>query len=1181
MTVRHSHTSSRSLRVVLGAFAVLLVCLLLTATALAGPSPPTVTLVSPACGTTAGGTVVTITGSGFTSGPTPPTVMFGNVAGVNPVVVNATTITVTSPAFVANAVDSTTSVDGAGTVDVIVTDSSGTSAPSSADRFTYAPGGQCAVQSVVPACGSPLGGTRVIVTGPGVGPGDGVDFGTVPAAAVGYHAPVPEDPGVSAEIPGYLLAVSPPGVGTVPVTVIDSAGASIAGSTDMFTYAGDSSAFGLCAGSTSFMDTSGANFTVAAGHPDSVTASFSFATAPGADGLESPVHNVKDIVAQLPAGFLASLNAVAAQCPEQVFDGGGGTVCPDTSQLGWLTFADSANAREIAPVYLIARPPGHLAEVGVQPLAPQIPKGIRVFLDLNSSYQLTATIPNLTSAAPVLGGALTVFGSTPGGGAPFLYFPPSCAQEGSLSSSFLADDWDDPAAQVTATASSPGPSADCALALAPSLTVTPSTTQADSAAGYDLHIALAENTSGPQWNTPAQTLKLTLPLGVSLNPAVADSLGACTSAQFGLTSSATPSNCPLDSAVGTITATTPVLPGTLSGGVYIAQDGTAATTPANPFHVFVEAQGSGLDVKLEGTLVPDPTTGQLVATLTGLPPVPIGDVDLRFNSGALAALANPLTCGPATTALTITPWSYPATAVTASSSTFNVDADGNGGACPSAWPSQPSFVAGPTSPVAGAFSGLTLTATRNDREAPLTAISLTTPPGFTALVGSVPLCDDADANAGTCPSNTAIGTATVGAGVGDDSGVGSPSSHQLYLSGTVYFTGPTDGDPFGVAIVVQPIVGPFNLSDPFGTPVVVRAGVAVNPQTAQITISAALPSMVDGVLLHARTVSVGINRPGFALNPTNCSPLTVTGVIAGAPVSAPFQVGGCGALAFHPKLSVSTSGHPTHADGAGVDVKVAMPAGGANLQSFAVTLPTQLPARLSTVEQACPAATFHANPSACGAGSIVGTATAVTPILPGALTGTVYLVSNGGAALPQVYIVLAADGVTVSVAGTVSFTSTGATMATVPDVPDVPITSLDLDLPTGPHSILTSTVTDLCGQTLTIPTKIVAQNGLTILQNTPVAVTGCTSSQPPASSLRSYAASLHGTSVALRVDLVGSGVLKVSGVDVKTYSHRLGAGIHRLQIALSARGRGARRHHDSATIKLTFAGASRTIRLRL
>ena len=737
---------------------------------------------------------------------------------------------------------------------------------------------------------------------------------------------------------------------------------------------------------------------------------------------------------------------------------------------------------------------------------------------------------------------------------------------------FSADDWDDPGTFATASATSPGPSTGCALALTPSLSVTPGTTQADSATGYDVHIALAEDTTGPQWNAPAQTLKVSLPLGVSVNPAAADGLGACTSAQFGLGNTA-PADCPPESAVGTITATTPVLPGTLTGGVYIAQDGTSATTPAVPFHIYVELSGSGLEAKLGGTLTPDHTTGQLTAMLTGLPPVPIGDVDLRFNAGLIA---NPLACGPATTALAITPWSFPANPVSTVTSSYTVDANGNGGACPSAWPTQPTFVAGPSDPVAGAFTDFTLEATRNDRQAPLSTLSLTTPPGFTAFIGAVPLCDDTDATAGTCPATTAIGTATAGAGVG----VGSPSDHLLYISGPVYLTGPTDGDPFGVAIVLQPIVGPFNLSDPFGTPVVVRAGVAVDPHTAQITIAAPLPSMLDGVLLHVRALSVSINRRGFAINPTNCSPLSVTGKVDGVAVSAPFQVGGCAQLTFHPQVQVSASGHPSHTTGAGLDVKVALPSDGAHLKSLSVTLPPLLAARLSTVQQACPVATFNVSPADCDAASVVGTATATTPILPGLLAGTVYLISNGGAALPSVALVLNADGVNLSVAGTVAFSATGATTATVPAVPDVPITSFDLDLPAGPHSILTSSSTNLCGQSLSIPTKLAAQNGLTIVQNIPVAITGCAPTRP-ASGVKAYAASVHGATILLRVDLGAAGVLKLSGADVKSYSRRLSAGVHRLQLALTKRGRTARNHHRSTTIRLTFGRTSHTIKLKL
>jgi hypothetical protein len=82
---------------------------------------PTVSSVSPATGPTGGGTAVTITGTNFAGNPS---VVFGQTAATNVIVVNSTTITAVSPA-------------GSGIVNVTVTTPGGTSATSTADRFTY------------------------------------------------------------------------------------------------------------------------------------------------------------------------------------------------------------------------------------------------------------------------------------------------------------------------------------------------------------------------------------------------------------------------------------------------------------------------------------------------------------------------------------------------------------------------------------------------------------------------------------------------------------------------------------------------------------------------------------------------------------------------------------------------------------------------------------------------------------------------------------------------------------------------------------------------------------------------------------------------------------------------------------------------------------------------------------
>ena len=130
--------------------------------------PPTVTAISPSAGSTAGGTSVSITGTGFASGDS---VSFGGVAATSVTVNSATSITAVAPA------------GSAGTVAVTVTDpSAGPSATSSADQFTYVPAPT--VTAISPAQGATAGGTSVTITGTNFLSGDSVKFGSTVASSV-------------------------------------------------------------------------------------------------------------------------------------------------------------------------------------------------------------------------------------------------------------------------------------------------------------------------------------------------------------------------------------------------------------------------------------------------------------------------------------------------------------------------------------------------------------------------------------------------------------------------------------------------------------------------------------------------------------------------------------------------------------------------------------------------------------------------------------------------------------------------------------------------------------------------------------------------------------------------------------------------------------------------------------
>ena len=67
-----------------------------------GPPPVSIMGISPNAGTTAGGTLVTITGAGFTA---PATVTLGGTAAAAVNVANATTITATTAAHAAGMVN--------------------------------------------------------------------------------------------------------------------------------------------------------------------------------------------------------------------------------------------------------------------------------------------------------------------------------------------------------------------------------------------------------------------------------------------------------------------------------------------------------------------------------------------------------------------------------------------------------------------------------------------------------------------------------------------------------------------------------------------------------------------------------------------------------------------------------------------------------------------------------------------------------------------------------------------------------------------------------------------------------------------------------------------------------------------------------------------------------------------
>jgi hypothetical protein len=681
---------------------------------------------------------------------------------------------------------------------------------------------------------------------------------------------------------------------------------------------------------------------------------------------------------------------------------------------------------------------------------------------------------------------------------PLLALPTSCT--GPLQTSMEADSWKQAGVFGSLAATEPLPALDGCnrLQFDPSISVAPDGQAGSTPTGLAVSVHVPQDVSlNPNGLAEAEVKNTTvvLPAGVAINPAASDGLQACSEEQIALDTAGSPL-CPEASKVGLVKIKTPLLANPLEGAAYLAAQN------ANPFgslvalYVVAEDPVSGSRVKLAGEVVPDPVTGQLVSTFKNTPQLPFETFELHFFGGNRAPLSTPALCGAYTTSASIVPWT--GSEPVGSTSTFDVVSGPNGSPCSDPLPFSPSLTAGMASIQAGGFSPFTMTMSRPDGSQNLQAVQLKMPPGLSGTLSHVKLCGEAQANAGTCGPESLIGHTTVSVGVGGDP--------YTVVGGEVFITESYKGAPYGLSIVNPAKAGPYDLGK-----VIVRAKIEVDPLTAALTVTTdttgpyKIPTIIDGIPLQIQHVNVAIDRPGFTFNPTNCSPLQVTGSLtsdqgATSALKVPFQITNCAVLAFKPKLTAHTSGKTSRANGASLSVKLTYPAGpyDANIARVKVDLPKQLPSRLTTLQKACPAQTFEANPAACPSASIVGHAVASTPVLPVPLSGPAYFVSHGGEAFPDLIIVLQGYGVTVHLVGTTFINKAGITSSTFKTIPDVPVGTFEMTLPQGQYSALAANG-NLCTATkLAMPTSFVAQNGAVLHTSTPIVPTGCSKHKKPA-----------------------------------------------------------------------------------
>ena len=883
---------------------------------------------------------------------------------------------------------------------------------------------------------------------------------------------------------------------------------------------GPATPFGIADFAVAVEDAAGGDFTQAGGHPNLVGTAFAVTThrrlaVAGEWNEVGPTENVRSAFVDVPRGFAGNATAPTQLCPSMEMVVSTPSTCPPGSVVGGVYARFVSIALDGVPIYAMEPERGAIAQFAFGDAAAS--KGVYPFvarLRPDDGYAIrfeSAPIvesPQLVSVNPILCGfgAKTVVG--PGDTTMFdgcreageagafsepLITNPTRCEAVPPTTRLRLDSWLQPGRFATETTQAAALTGCDSVEFEPELEVEPSSASADSPTG--LSVALSMPTEGmvePGGVAQANLrgARVTLPAGMAVNPSAATGLGACTRDEIGLGTD-DPVSCPPASKIGTVEVETPVLAEKLTGSVYLAAQRDNPFDSTLGLYLAFGSSERGVLIKVAGKVVADPVTGQLTSVFTDAPEAPFSRLELRLRAGDRAPLINPPRCGEYRVEAEFAPWNaadpeHPTDAeLVRTSVPYRVESGPGGGPCPGG-ALAPRLGGGLEDPTAGSSSPLVLELSRDDGSQRLVGIDVDLPAGLSADLSGIPYCPEqalasisAAELAGAvelagpaCPLASRVGSVTASVGAG-------PVPFEV-RTGSAYLAGPYRGAPLSLAIVMPAVAGPLDLGS-----VVVRTALRVDPTTARVTaVSDPLPTILHGLLLDVREVRVELDRPGFTRAPTSCERSSIWATVRGeaggaAVVDAPFQVDGCGALGFAPKLSLRLSGRTKRSAHASLRTVVKAVPGDANIGRASVILPPSQMIDNARIGEVCTRSQFAAD--ACPPSSVLGWATAETPLLDAPLTGPVYLRANGGERdLPDVVADLSGQ-VDVVVAGYVDAVTKkrGAVSrirTTFATLPDVPVSRFSLTLNGGRRGLLVNS-RNLCAYRYRATVRVVGANG--------------------------------------------------------------------------------------------------------
>jgi hypothetical protein len=809
----------------------------------------------------------------------------------------------------------------------------------------------------------------------------------------------------------------------------------------------------------------------------------------------------EEVAVSLPPGLIGNAQRLP-KCKTGDFVAYGS--CPLDSQVGVSTILATLLSAEMTMPVFNLEPPHPKTEIARFGFF--VYGGYAVFIDVDvrtaGDYGVTATVRSSPGLTELLGASTTIWGNpadpshdgqrmttleaihcgngtaceAPGGKRPpesldpettvFLTNSSACQSQ---TVGFAVKSYQLPGQIFTATAPLAATTGCTGLPFDPTFTAEPTSRAAGAPTGLKTTLRLPQVEDPEAKGTATmREARVSLPEGMQIAAGAADGLAACSEDQVAFHREVNAA-CPDASKLGTATIVSPALSDPLEGALY-----QRTPTPGHPFGLWLVTDDLGLHVKLPGEIKPDPDTGRLTAVFSDLPQVPVEEISFHIWGGPRAPLQNPAACGTYQTAYTFTPHSNdPAVS---GQSQMKIDQGCDQGF-------SPTLHAGVTKPVAGKYSPLVVDLAQGGAEQPLRGFKLKLPDGELAKLKGVPLCPDAQATSGDCPQAARIGHLAAAAGPG-------PSPLWIPQPGkaptAVYLAGPYDNAPFSIITVVPAQAGPFDLGN-----VVVRSGLELDPETAQAVVNAdPLPQFFEGVGLTYRRLHVVVDRPKFALNPTDCSGMKVIAEAhstlgAIATPSSRFQLDGCKRLGFKPSISLKLRGGTERSDYPALTATVKARKGDANIGKVSVALPHSEFLAQEHIATICTRKRFAVDN--CPKGSVYGMATAWTPLLAKPLKGPVYLRSSDN---PLPDLVMALDGeLDVNLIGRIDSKNQGI-RTNFDSVPDAPITKFILKMKGGEKSLLVNS-TDTCHGSHRALVRMRAQNGRVLGLRPPLSNSDC------------------------------------------------------------------------------------------